>query len=73
MRRRDRTARPLRVEHYSSAVNSPSRCDGRLASTCSLKVLYYGFFFSAPVSLAMPEGGFMQLKGFQHLHVALVV
>ncbi len=34
---------------------SPGRCDGRVASTCCLKVLYYGFFFSAPVSLTMPS------------------
>ena len=28
LRRRDRTARPPRVEHYSSAVNIPATFDG---------------------------------------------
>ncbi len=32
----------------------PSRCAGRVEATCSLTVLYYGFFCSGPVSLAMP-------------------
>ena len=34
---------------------SPSHRPGRVASTCCLKVLYYGFFCSGPVSLTMPE------------------
>ena len=32
----------------------PSYRPGRVVSTCSLKVLYYGFFCSGPVSLTMP-------------------
>ena len=34
---------------------SPSYRLGRMASTCTLRVLYYGFFCSGPVSLTMPS------------------
>ena len=37
----------------------PSRCLGRVASTCCLKVLYYGFFCSGLVSLTMPFHGLL--------------
>ena len=33
---------------------SPSYRLGRMAPTCTLRVLYYGFFCSGPVSLTMP-------------------
>ena len=37
---------------------SPSRCPGRMASTCYLRALYYGFFCSGPVRLTMPGSGY---------------
>ena len=40
---------------------SPSHRLGRMASTCTLRVLYYGFFCSGPVSLTMPLSGTMIL------------
>ena len=42
---------------------NPSHRPGRVASTCCLKVLYYGFFRSGLVSLTMPGRGLR--KGYQ--------
>ena len=39
---------------------SPSHRLGRMASTCCLRALYYGFFCSGPVSLTMPNSQTIQ-------------
>ena len=42
LRRRDRTARPPRVEHYSSAVNS----EGSIAALCRREGIAEGLYYS---------------------------
>ena len=58
---------PQSLQPPTSLSSQPQRhlqtiqrlCPGRMASTCCLKILYYGFFSSGPVGLTMPwEGRF---------------